>query len=88
MCGKVTWLLYFAVIHRHGAQCNIHRYSGYHSGKCYDHGMLVRDIPVVDVPLVEEKAAGVPRTLVTAYQKTKCHVLTYLLHGAESSMSS
>ena len=54
---------------------HIHRYSSYHSGKCYDHGILVRDIPVVDVWLVDGKVAGVPRPLATAYQKTKCHVL-------------
>lgn len=30
---------------------------------------------MVDVRLVEEKVAGVPRPLATAHQETKCHVL-------------
>jgi hypothetical protein len=48
---------------------HVHKYSGYHSVQCYDYGLLVRDIPMVDWCLIEEKVAGVPRPLVTAYQK-------------------
>jgi len=39
---------------------------------------------VVDVCLVDGKVAGVPRPLVTAYQKTKSHVIDDgNLHGAQ-----
>jgi hypothetical protein len=54
---------------------HMHRHSGYHIVQCHDYRLLVRDIPVVDWYLLEENVAGVPRPLVNAYQKTKCHVL-------------